>query len=113
MDDEPALFVSSCLTHPLRGGGFLTEAGDGRQGSKLSDRLLIVDRTWLSYAHQKLLHGRLEGATFCSLFCCASFCLFFPTVLISSSYSVVVVSSARSFNPFRTAVPFWGKLLEL
>ena len=66
VDDEPALLVSYCLTHPLRGWGVVdegkTEKADNVPGSKVPDRLLTVWRTWLYATRTTNCCGYLEGA---------------------------------------------------
>ena len=61
-DEEPALLVSYCLTHPLRGWGIVECRTDtaNREGSKVPDR--VVGRTWLCSLYHKLL--RLPGGCF-------------------------------------------------
>ena len=62
--DESALLVLCCLTHPLRGWGYVNES----KGSKVPDRPVV-------YAtHRKLL--RLPGECFVFLFC-----LLFPRAI--------------------------------
>ena len=80
MDDESALLVSYCLTHPLRGRGIVdecrTETVDGIA------RYQTAYKQWgePGYATRATnCCGYLEGALFC---------LLFPSVL--TSYSVIM-----------------------
>ena len=106
VDDEPALFISYCLTHPPRGWDMVGESrtADCRQGSKVPDRL--VGRSCLCYSCHKLL--RLPGGCFSLLlFCCASVCLLFPSVL---SLTPFMCSGIVLFSSFCIAchIPYGG-----